>query len=213
MEYKYAPFEMKGDLGDSGTFEGYASTFGNTDQGGDVVERGAFTKSLGSGRKVRMLWQHDTSTPIGVWESVSEDTRGLYVKGRILAGVQKGSDALELMRAGAIDSLSIGYQTVEAVKDGNKRRLTELKLHEISVVTFPMNEAATISDVKSLTTEREFERFLRDAGLSRKEAAAVTLHGFKGLTGLRDAVPDEARAEGLSDLLSQISKLQEHFNA
>lgn len=126
--------------------EGYASLFGTKDQGGDVVARGAYASSLEASRHgVKMLWQHDPARPIGVWDIVREDARGLYVKGRILAEVQDGREALALLEAGAIDGLSIGYRTVRADKaaDGG-RRLLELDLWEVSVVTFPMQPEARV---------------------------------------------------------------------
>lgn len=210
MEHKAILFEIKKEPDADGVFEGYASTFGNIDNGMDIVARGAFQKSLG-GRKVRMLWQHDMTQPIGVWDSIEETERGLYVKGRISKDVQKGREAMALMRMGALDSMSIGFVTKQASQEGNGsvRRLDEVDLYEISLVTFPMNEKATVTDVKSLTTEREFERFLRDAGYSRKEATAIALHGFKGLTDTRDAVADEAASEGVKTLMTQINQLQE----
>jgi uncharacterized protein len=212
LQTKTAAFEIKREPDEDGTFEGYASVFDVVDQGMDVVAKGAFTKSLGSGRKVKMLWQHDSGKVIGVWDEMREDERGLYVKGRLLKDVTLGREAMALMRAGAIDSMSIGYRTIEAVPEagGRVRKLTEVDLFEVSVVTFPMNEAARVTDVKSLTTEREFEAFLRDAGYSRKEAKALTLHGFKGLTGLRDAGSDDGD-EGAKALLQSLETLKGVF--
>ena len=213
ISYKSAPFELKREPDTDGVFEGYASVFGVVDQGMDVVERGAFTKSLGSGRKVKMLWQHDYWQPIGVWDEIREDERGLYVKGRVLKDVQQGSEALALLKAGALDSMSIGYRTIESMQEGNGgvRKLMEIDLLEVSLVTFPMLPEAMVTDVKSIKSEREFERFLRDAGYSKKEATALTLHGFKALTDRRDAVADEhdEEAVAMQALLEQIQKLQE----
>lgn len=126
-------------VGDEATVEGYASLFGSTDQGGDAVLPGAFKASLGAGRKVRMLWQHDPNQPIGVWEEVKEDNKGLWVRGRILTDVAKGREAASLVAAGAIDGLSIGYRTKRSERDGKGRRLlAEVELWEVSLVTFPM---------------------------------------------------------------------------
>lgn len=212
MQHKSVALEIKREPDEDGIFEGYASVFGVVDQGMDVVERGAFAKSLGSGRKVKMLWQHNTSDPIGVWDEIREDERGLYVKGRLLKEVQKGREAMALLKVGAIDSMSIGYRTIEAVPEANGRvrKLTEVDLFEVSLVTFPMLPDAKITSVKSITTEREFEQFLRDAGYSRKEAAAITLHGYKAIATQRDA-EDEA-SSGLNALLSSLSKLKETIN-
>jgi HK97 family phage prohead protease len=129
--------------------EGYASVFGITDQGGDVVMAGAYAKSLNrlraDGRLVKMLWQHDPAQPIGVWDEVREDAKGLWVKGRILTDVDKGREAAALIAAGAIDGLSIGYRTVTAQKDAKGHRLLrEVELWEVSLVTFPMLAQARV---------------------------------------------------------------------
>ncbi len=130
--------------------EGYASVFGRRDQGGDVVQAGAYGASLSAlataGRRVKMLWQHDPREPIGVWDEVREDGHGLWVKGRILTEVVKGAEAAALLKAGAIDGLSIGYRTVRAEKGaGGERKLTELELWEVSLVTFPMLPEARVA--------------------------------------------------------------------
>lgn len=213
LTYKSAALEIKKEPDQDGYFEGYASVFGVVDQGSDVVNRGAFAKSLAA-RKPKMLWQHDPQQVIGVWDDIKEDERGLFVKGRLLKDVEKGREAMALMRAKAIDSMSIGYRTVEATQEGPSdrvRRLMEVDLFEVSVVTFPMLPEATITDVKSLTTEREFERFLRDAGYSRKEATAITLHGFKGLTDKRDALGGKVDRDALLSIQDQLKQLQRTF--
>jgi HK97 family phage prohead protease len=93
-----------------------------------------------------MLWQHDPAQPIGVWDEVREDARGLYVKGRLLRGVARAEEAAALIRAGAIDGLSIGYRTLRAGKnDGGGRTLKELELWEVSLVTFPMLPSARVA--------------------------------------------------------------------
>ena len=129
--------------------EGYASYFGKADKGGDVVMPGAYAASLAAlkkaGRRVKMLWQHDPAQPIGIWDEVREDERGLYVKGRLLCDVAKAREAAALIGAGAIDGLSIGYRTVRAQKDGKGHRLlSELELWEVSLVTFPMLPEARV---------------------------------------------------------------------
>lgn len=214
MDRKACALDLKAAPAEDGTFEGYASVFGVVDQGYDVVERGAFVKSLAR-RKPKMLWQHEMDKPIGVWDEVREDERGLYVKGRLLTDVSKGREALALLKAGALDSMSIGYRTVEAtMEQGDRmiRKLLEVDLFEISIVTFPMLPDAKVTGVKSITTERDFEQFLRDAGFSKSEAVAVTLHGFKGLAKRRDAGEDKADDEGLSSLLSKLNTLKDKFH-
>lgn len=148
LELKFTAFEGATQAGATGTVEGYASFFDQPDQSGDVVAPGAFRASLerlkAGGRKVKFLWQHDPARPIGVWHDVREDARGLRVKGVVLSDVALGSESLALMRAGAIDGLSIGYRVVRAEKNAatGGRRLLEIDLWEVSLVTFPMLPAA-----------------------------------------------------------------------
>ena len=135
---------------DGQVVEGYASLFGKRDQGGDTVQAGAYGASLkalaSQGRRVKMLWQHDPGQPIGVWEDVREDAKGLYVKGRILTEVERGREAAALLSAGAIDGLSIGYRTLRAERDAKGQRLlAEVELWEVSLVTFPMLAEARVS--------------------------------------------------------------------
>ena len=135
-----------------GTFSGYATLFGRRDLSGDVVMPGAFRAALAAkgAAGIRMLFQHDPAMPIGAWLDIHEDARGLYVKGRLAAEVAKAREVRALMRAGALDGLSIGFRTVKAQRDraGGTRRLIEIDLWEISVVTFPMLPEARVSAVK-----------------------------------------------------------------
>lgn len=137
---------------EAGAFSGYASLFGIVDSGGDVVTAGAFARSLikrgASG--VKMLWQHQAAEPIGMWISIVEDDRGLKVEGRLDLSVARAREALSLMRKGAIDGLSIGFRTLRATteKSSGVRRLHEIDLWEISIVTFPMLSQARIGAVK-----------------------------------------------------------------
>ncbi|MFN3616252.1 MAG: HK97 family phage prohead protease, partial [Rubrimonas sp.] len=114
------------------------------DEGGDVVAAGAFAASLARrGRNVKLLWQHDPTQPIGVWESLREDARGLRVSGRLLSEVRRGAEAAALLKAGAVDGLSIGYRVIRSEKTAQGgRRLLEVDLWEVSLVTFPMLQAA-----------------------------------------------------------------------
>jgi len=189
----------------SGVFEGYASLFNREDMARDVVLPGAFRKSLaerGPGG-VRMLFQHDPAHPIGVWEHIEEDALGLKVRGRLTLDVEKARDVLSLMRAGAIDGLSIGFKARRTQRDSRAgvRRIVDLDLWEISVVTFPMQPGARVHGVKSspfggaVPTERQFERWLaREAGFTRSEARALMRAGFHGLKSRRDAGPDATEA-------------------
>ncbi len=182
-----------------GTFSGYASLFGAVDLGKDMVLRGAFARSIRErgAAGIRMLYQHDPNEPIGVWNELKEDTRGLFVRGRLAKDAARAREVLSLMRAGALDGLSIGFRTVKAQNDAKTgvRRIVEADLWEISVVTFPMLPGARVETVKSrpragLPTIRLFERWLtREAGLTRGEARTVIAKGYANLIAERDAAP------------------------
>ena len=189
-----------------GMFEGYASIFGNKDLGNDVIEKGAFMRSLRKkgAKKVKMLYQHDTKEPIGVFDKVQEDANGLYVKGRLALGTQKGKEVYELMKMGAIDGLSVGYRVDSKGYDYDSRkkyrRLKEVSLMEISAGAFPMNPRARISAVKSEMSVREWEKKLREVGdLSHSESKVAASAVYKALNQ-RDVEKD-------ADLLSTISTL------
>ena len=178
-ELKHLTFETEIKSDAQGVFTGYGSIFGNEDQGNDIMKKGAFTKSLSKrpASKVKMLYQHKTDEPIGIFTDMYEDNKGLYVKGQLAMGTQKGREAYELLKMGALDGMSIGFKA-DPDKQGyneNKRgvrTLKEVDLMEISLVTFPMNESALIETVKGNAKNiREWEKILRDAGgLSRTEA-------------------------------------------
>lgn len=169
--------------GDTGTFEGYGSVFNITDLGGDIVAAGAFTETLAAaktaGRLPSMLWQHRQAEPIGIYTEMEEDAIGLKVKGRLALKTARGAEAYELMKMGAISGLSIGYR----VRDDSWDRVTGVRtikkadLHELSLVTMPMNDASRVSVVKTieeLDSLSEIERHLRDAcGMSKSEATAM----------------------------------------
>jgi len=200
---------------EKGTIEGYGSVFGNVDSYSDVVVQGAFAKSIeeakSTGRMPAMLWQHDQEEPIGVWTDLREDERGLYVKGQ-LADTQRGREARELIKLGALSGLSIGYTTrsYEVDKQNDVRLLTDLELWEVSPVTFPANSEARITGVKAeaINTPKDFERFLRDAGFSRREAKQITAYGFGETTTLCDAEVEVAvEDDGLVDYLAQAAKV------
>ena len=158
--------------------EGYASLFGKRDQGGDTVQAGAYGASLqalaAQGRRVKMLWQHDPGQPIGVWEEVREDAKGLYVKGRILTEVERGREAAALLSAGAIDGLSIGYRALRAERDAKGQRLlAEVELWAVSLVTFPMLAEARVS--------------AKAEGIDWQDMAAIFDEAREVIAGLRKA--------------------------
>ena len=163
-----------------GTFSGYASLFGQVDLGKDIVEQGAFARSLRTrgAAGIRMLFQHDPAEPIGVWTEIREDERGLFVRGRLSADVARAREILSLMRGGALDGLSIGFRAVRARSEAGSgvRRILEADLWEISIVTFPMLPGARIAAVKGFRRHRSPEE---DRPLAARIRAATRMitHG------------------------------------
>lgn len=174
LERKFARFGDDLEVVDGSVISGYASLFGAVDQGNDVVSSGAYATSLkahsAKGGRVKMLWQHDPAQPIGIWDEVREDNKGLWVKGRLLETVKKGREAIALIQAGAIDGLSIGYRTKKATKnEKGQRLLTEVELWEVSLVTFPMLPTARIT---GKSEDTDLDRSLREMAATFRGAHA-----------------------------------------
>ena len=190
LSFKFAPDSVNA----KGVFSGYGAAFGNADLYGEVIAKGAFKKSLREweerGKWPPMLLNHaggflfggsaDDKTPIGVWDHMEENTKGLKVEGHLIGlGTDRGQYILEGLKEGALDGLSIGAvvrQAINPSKAGERRTLTDLDLWEVSIVTFPANPKARVTAVKSMTAEqlRDLEAALRDAGLSRKDAVIAS---------------------------------------
>jgi uncharacterized protein len=148
MQNKTFKLEIKS-VNEQGVFTGMASVFGNVDLGGDVVEPGAFTRTLAhKGGEVPILFAHDTRQPIGLGK-VTETAKGLEVTGELVMETSKAQETYALMKKGVMKGLSIGFDTVRDVVSNGVRHLQELKLYEVSVVCFPMNEMAMVTSVKS----------------------------------------------------------------
>nr|DAH95265.1 MAG TPA: prohead serine protease [Caudoviricetes sp.] len=192
-------------LASDGTVEGYASLFGEVDQARDMVMPGAFTRTLAQRglRKIPMLFQHDPAEPVGVWLDLHEDLRGLWARGRLIPDVARGRELLALVQEGAIDGLSIGYRTVRGQIDPKTRirRLYQVDLWEISIVTFPLLAGARVHAVKERVlrksghrfcdlSTRSFDSFPRPK-LSPQRTRAE--HEWQGLSGAADAPAPLAR--------------------
>lgn len=207
MKQLNVPVEIKA-FGDSGSFEGYASIFGNVDLGGDVIERGAF-KEIVRGRNglVKVLNQHNMRDPIGTAE-IKQDDKGLHFQGQLILEAPSARSAYALMKGGALDGMSMGYDVLEGgatVLSSGIRQLKALKLWEISPVTFGMNPLAGIDSVKTIPafeTIRECEIWLREeAGLTNSAAKEFVTRFKKAL--VRDEPPrDEVEAQAGKNLVN-----------
>lgn len=189
LQRKFAAFELRAADDATGEIDGYGSVFGVRDTYGDVVEAGAFSGSL-QARSPAMLWQHRMDQPIGRWTEAQEDARGLRLKGRINLKTTLGRDAYELVKDGSVTGLSIGFRVKSDEMDGAVRRIKEVDLFEVSLVTMPANEAAQVTGVRSEMTERELERRLIGI-VSRKEAKALAA-AWKELRAQRDVADEGA---------------------
>lgn len=164
-------------------FSGYASTFGNVDLEGDIIKDGAFNTLS---KMPRLLYQHDFKQPIGVIESIKQDSKGLFIEAKLPKQNRLSNDVGALLKCGALDSMSIGFIIEDFEMKGGNKIIKEIDLHEISVVTFPANPEAVITGVKSLNktityddlsvieTKKELENILREVGFSKNAAKAVT---------------------------------------
>lgn len=216
--------EVKAYDDEQGIFEGYGSKFGNEDSYGDVVVAGAFKNSIEKyGYKgIKLLYQHDSTQPIGYFEILSEDNIGLWFRAKLLVNdIAKAKEVYALLKNGVIDGMSIGYTINPGGStfspDGRTRILSDIDLWEISVVTFPANEEALVTNVKTKEpmTIREFENFLRESGFSKSEACALASHGFKGLQ--RDAEPEtktdnEELSDGILEIMTALKQgVKDHY--
>lgn len=192
------------DESSEGILEGYMSTWNNSDAVGDTIRKGAFTKSLKE-RMPRVLWQHDAHEPIGIFKEIYEDNKGLFATIELNLNVQRGREAYELFKQGAMDSFSIGallekYEIVEDPKTGRASLdVKELRLFEVSVVTFPANEKATVTAIKEHIEEALTE--IEDRDLEKIEQAETVEDVIATLTAMKER--EEA------ELLDLIAALEE----
>lgn len=208
------PLHIKALDENAGTFEGYGAVFGNKDSYGDVIVRGAFQNFLNSSNatNVKLLWQHRSDQPIGVYDEIHEDENGLFVRGRLLINdVEQAREAYALLKAGALSGLSIGYTVNNGgwrIGDDGLTYLSDINLWEISIVTFPANPLANVDSVKAADIDniRDFEKLLRDVGFSQQKAKAIAANGFKAVSGQRDddSLNTQKLLEAINDLKATI---------
>jgi HK97 family phage major capsid protein/HK97 family phage prohead protease len=216
MTVETLSLELKvGAVDDAGTFEGVASVFGELDLMGDTVAPGAFRKSLAThkraGRMPLMLWAHDLSAPIGVWADVRETVQGLAVKGHLILDTVRGREAYALLKARALDGLSIGFRVLKSVRTKTGRLLQEIDLAEISLVTLPALSSARVHSVKSSQRRRMPAYPLKDT-----EMIDIAAPDTPDETATADLPPEvtlridalEAKAATIDKLTAQLDQVQ-----
>ena len=199
--------------GTDGSVEGYGSVFGVRDNYDDVIVAGAFQASLAAHRAAgtmpAMLWQHDATEPIGIWTEIVEDAKGLRMKGMLALDTARGKEAYALLKMGALNGLSIGFMSKKWSYEGDLRILAEVDLWEVSMVTFPANEAARITSVKSaddMSAPKDAERILREAGFSKSDATAFVSRVMRMGEARSDSANSTAKAMGAATrLLSSLN--------
>lgn len=200
-----------------GTITGYGAIFNNVDQHGDRIVPGAFAKSIATrmsgGAALPMLWCHDPREPLGMFTEVSEDRKGLRLKGQFVMDVPRAKEIFALLKAGAVRGMSIGYRTMADAIEGNVRLLKEIDLWEVSLTTFPSNGKATITGIKSThpldelarrlrdgepPETKEFEDILREAGVPKALAVQIASVGYaKAVRRESEGKASELALEGL----------------
>jgi HK97 family phage prohead protease len=228
--YKTKDFSFKVKAADdAGAIEGYASVFGNRDSYNEVVMPGAFADSLAKhqreGTYPLMLWQHNPDEPIGVWNELSDDGKGLFGKGQLLQGVRRADEAIIMLKAGAIQGMSIGYREVDVTPaDGTTpRQLVKLDLLEASIVSFPANRRARVDSVKNEKFDdfarrlrdgeppsiKEFEDVLREAGIPKAMAVQIASVGYaKAIrSDSEGAEASEAAVKSMADAMTSLRSI------
>lgn len=206
--------------GDTPTFEGYASTFGNVDSYGDTIVKGAYAETLKKNGLPKMFFNHDSyEVPLGKWVKAEEDDYGLLLTGEFTPGNAKAAEVRAALLHGTVDSMSIGYSLKAGDFDETTDGRTIRKVHrllETSIVTFPADKFARVdlASVKSIDfetvlpeckTERDIERLLRDAGLGKWEAMALVSRAKNIFVG--GMPPEDAEAKTLAALASRLEAL------
>lgn len=227
-ESMFVPFEFKADCADAAamTFSGYGSVFNTIDSYGDTIAKGAFKATLrewkSSGKLPKLLLQHggggmfgsnaDDMVPIGKWEEMREDDHGLFMRGRLFdVDTDRVKATYAAMKEGELDGLSIGFRTRKSKTDETTsiRTLTDVQLFEVSLVTFPANDPARVAEVRAEDiTEREFEKYLRDAGFSKTAAMTVIAKGFRALRDVAQEMPTSGPGDVAKFLREQSSAIQ-----
>jgi len=169
METKDFMFDIKS-VEDNGIVEGYAAVFGNKDLGNDIIDPGAFKKTINERKNVPLLWYHQPPEVLGLVFEMEEDNKGLKSRSQINLDTQLGREKFSLIRQGAIKGMSIGFEAIKEVWEKDIRRLKEIRLWEISLVTFPMNPLAQVTNIKAVVPYQDLPLADKDRGWDAGEA-------------------------------------------
>lgn len=189
----------------SGAIEGYGAVFGNIDHQGDVIESGAFSDTLKARPEVPMLWQHKFDEPIGTFRA-EQDRHGLHVRGALTLEAARAKEARALARDGAVRGLSIGFIATDWTMKGSTRHIKAVDLLEVSLVTFPANPAATITNVKNMS-RAEVERYLKTCGFSRGQAAGLARNWSEHRSAQRAGDEGPGSCHGTAEMAGVAAKL------
>lgn len=186
---------------DDGYISGYCSVFGQVDTYEDTIEPHAYDAVVASGTKPLMFFNHASyCVPIGVWDKLSVDGRGLFIEGRLNLNNKQGKEVFDALKFGSMNGLSVAItmqdEDVEYDDEGIRHIKNVRELYEVSIVNFPADKNARISDIKSDTIKsiRDVEHSLCEVGFSQTDAKGVISLVKTALTKeQRDA--EKAKAE------------------
>ena len=203
---------------EEGSIEGYASVFGGVDSYGDTIEKTAFDNVIKTGQKPLMFYQHNRwSIPIGIWEEMSVDEKGLKVKGRLNLELAEAREVYSALKFGSLNGMSIGFRMKDKDYEYDDEDICHIKniseLLEISIVNFPADKEARIDAVKSeeldgLHDIRDCEHYLRELGISKKMAQKL----ISVVKSAKSAVSDSQKSEDVK-LAADLEKIQLKLNS
>lgn len=195
MERKAFGFEVK-EIGEAGQFSGYASVYNVIDHGGDIVEPGAFAKTIKERGEVPILWSHRSHEPIGMG-TLQDTESGLIINGRLVLDLPEGQNAYTRLKSGIVRGLSIGYEALTAPIVEGVRHLKEIRLREVSLCVFPMNEFAQITAVKAeaeQSLESKLLAFIEEEIKAGRRLSEDTLAQLHSVMAMHQAAMDKLRA-------------------
>ena len=203
---------------EEGVIEGYASVFGGIDSYGDTIEPTAYDNIISEGQKPLMFYQHDRwGVPIGRWEELSVDSKGLKVKGRLNLELKEAQDVYSALKFGSLNGMSIGFRLRDRDYEYDDNDVCHIKniseLLEISIVNFPADKSARVMGVKAdpedleeLKDIRDCERYLRDLGISKKMAKSI----ISVIKAKKNSMSDSE--DGIKAKDAELSEIQQKLN-